>query len=238
MDATHAYIKLEDAQRLYQTGKEIHAIRYLTNDVLSAANTANKLQSRLEDSIAAASVNANTQTNTNTQAYTQVLNVIPWTERSAQLFNAVKMEKTMVMFMLSMVIAVAAFNLISVLSMMVSDKRNEIAVLRMMGLNRGGILSVFLTQGLSLSLVSVMIGGAAGILIALNLTEIIILVENAFGFHIFDPNVFYISGIPSDLQMRDVIYVFIFSLILSVLFTIYPAYRASKIQPVEALQYQ
>ena len=219
LDATHAYISLPDAQRLYKTDNQVHAIRYLTDEVLTAATTAVELQNTLD-------------------AKEDNIDVVPWTEQKAQLFSAVKMEKTLVMFMLSMVIAVAAFNLISVLSMMVSDKRNEIAVLRMMGLNRQGILGVFLTQGMSLAMVSVIIGGVAGVLAALNLSELITLIESVFGFYIFDPNVFYISGLPSDLQQKDVIYVVILSLVLSVVFTIYPAYRASKIEPVEALQYQ
>src|SRR5690606_24869584 len=121
MDATHAYINLADAQRLYQIGSKVHAVRYLTNNVLTADRVAIKLHSKFNE-------------------ITQALAIIPWTEKRAQLFSAIKMEKIMVMFMLSMVIAVAAFNLISVLSMMVSAKKNEVAVLRMMGLGGGSIL--------------------------------------------------------------------------------------------------
>lgn len=219
MDATHAYINLADAQRLYQIGNKVHAVRYLTDNVLAADRVAIKLQPKFNE-------------------LTQALAIIPWTEKRSQLFSAIKMEKIMIMFMLSMVIAVAAFNLISVLSMMVSAKRNEVAVLRMMGLGRSAILGVFLTQGLSLSLVSLIVGGTIGILVALNLTELIMVIENTFGFYIFDPKVFYVSGLPSDLQMMDILYVFVLSIVLSIACTIYPAYQASKIQPVEALQYQ
>ncbi len=219
MDSTHAYIPLTDAQRLYAIGNKVHALRYLTKDVLSSISIIDGLQKNID----------------NVQ---HGLRVAPWTEKRMQLFSAVKMEKIMVMFMLSMVIAVASFNLISVLSMMVSEKRGEIAVLRMMGFSQWNVLFVFLTQGLSLALVGLMLGGVIGIVTALNLTGIIHFLENLFGFYLFDPSVFYISGLPSVLMWQDVMYVFLLSLVLSILFTAYPAYRASKVQAVEALQYQ
>lgn len=219
MDSTHAYIPLKDAQRLYAIGNKIHALRYLTRDVLSSESISHDLQAYIDK-------------------YQAGLRVAPWTEKRMQLFSAVKMEKIMVMFMLSMVITVASFNLISVLSMMVSEKRGEIAVLRMMGFSQSSVLLVFLTQGLSLALVGLLLGGATGIVIALNLTEIIHLFEKLSGFYLFDPNVFYISGLPSLLMYEDVVYVFALNVVLSIVFTAYPAYRASRVQAVEALQYQ
>ena len=227
MDTTHAYIRLQDGQRLYgfkRKGQaQVSAIRYLTADVLQADRHAQ----RLSKSLAIADDTA-----------LKNIAVIPWSQERLHLFQAVKMEKMMVTFMLSMVIAVAAFNLISVLSMMVADKRNEISVLRMMGLSSFSVLLVFLTQGLSLTLVSVLIGGAIGSITALYLSEFVVLLEQTFGFYIFDPSVFYISGLPSDLQMADVLYVVLVSFILSFLFILYPAYRATQIKAVEALQYQ
>jgi lipoprotein-releasing system permease protein len=219
MDSTHAYIPLKDAQRLYAIGNKVHALRYLTSDVLSSTTIVNDLQIYINTLQAG-------------------LRVVPWTEKRMQLFSAVKMEKIMVMFMLSMVIAVASFNLISVLSMMVSEKRGEIAVLRMMGFSPWSVLFVFLTQGLSLALVGLVLGGIIGIITALNLSGIIHFLENLFGFYLFDPSVFYISGLPSVLMWQDVVYVFVLSIFLSMLFIVYPAYRASKVQAVEALQYQ
>jgi lipoprotein-releasing system permease protein len=219
MDSTHAYIPITDAQRFYAIGDKIHALRYLTNDVLSSAAITPDIQAYVD-------------------ADRPGMEVIPWTQKRMQLFSAVKMEKIMVMFMLSMVVAVAAFNLISVLSMMVSEKRSEVAVLRMMGLSRFSVLLVFLTQGLSLAFFGLFLGATIGILVALNLTGVIQFMEKLFGFYIFDPRVFYISGLPSVVMWQDVVYVFVLSIILSILFTIYPAYRATKIQPVEALQYQ
>lgn len=219
MDATHAYIPIANAQKLYGIGDSVHALRYLTGDVLASAAIVHPLQSYLQQQDAR-------------------FRVIPWTEKRQQLFSAIKMEKIMVTFMLSMVIAVAAFNLISVLSMMVSEKRGEIAVLRMMGLSRQGVMMIFLTQGLSLSIVGLLIGSAAGVVVALNLTWLVHFIESLFGFYIFDPSVFYVSGLPSVLLWQDVFYVCILSIMLSILFTAYPAYRASRVQAVEALQYQ
>lgn len=235
MDSTHVYIRLNDAQRLYgyqrqkgdNTG-EVSAIRYLTNDVLGADDHARTLNKRLSEHDSISSLSSSTQS----------LMAVPWSAERAHLFQAVKMEKLMVTFMLSMVIAVAAFNLISVLSMMVADKRNEVSVLRMMGLSSTSVLLIFLTQGLSLTFISVVIGAFIGVLTALNLTAMVNWLEHSFGFYIFDPSVFYISGLPSQLQLADVVYVVLVSFILSFVFVLYPAYRATQIRAVEALQYQ
>ncbi len=226
MDTTHVYIRLSDAQRLYGLKRgdlgQVSAIRYLTPDVLTADAHARSLNTALQQN----------------QTVDSALSVLPWSQERQHLFQAVKMEKMMVSFMLSMVIAVAAFNLISVLSMMVAEKRNEVSVLRMMGLSSFSVLMVFLTQGLSLTMISVLIGGIIGSVSALYLSEFITWLEHTFGFYIFDPSVFYISGLPSDLQFNDVLYVVLVSFILSFLFILYPAYRATQIKAVEALQYQ
>lgn len=219
MDVTYAYIPLKDAQRFYGIANKVHAIRYLTHDVLAVAETTPRIQKQIDQ-------------------LDRHLTVIPWTQKRQQLFSAVKMEKVMITFMLSMVVAVAAFNLISVLSMMVAEKRNEIAVLRMMGLSRWSVLGIFITQGVSLALLGLLLGAVIGILVALNLGTLIHFIEATFGFYIFDPAVFYVTGLPSVLMWQDVVYVFVLSLVLSLLFIAYPAYRATQIQAVEALQYQ
>jgi lipoprotein-releasing system permease protein len=219
MDASYAYIPLKDAQKLYGLGDKVHALRYLTENVVGSEKLVPAIQSDVDN-------------------FQKSLMVVPWTQKRLQLFSAVKMEKVMITFMLSMVVAVAAFNLISVLSMMVSEKRSEIAVLRMMGLSRQGVLCVFLTQGLSLAIVGLLVGGVIGVVVALNLTSLVHFIEHLFGFYIFDPSVFYVSGLPSVLMWQDVFYVFVLSIILSVVFTAYPAYRATQVEAVEALQYQ
>jgi lipoprotein-releasing system permease protein len=218
IDSSMAFIRLEDAQKLYATGDNFQALQLLTDDVLDAENIAQQLQKQLS------------------VEFPGRYQVYSWADEKSQLFAAVKMEKVMVTFMLAVVIAVAAFNLLSVLSMMVAEKRLEIAVLRMMGMTSLQVLLVFFTQGLSLSLVSLFFGGLLGILVASNLTAMVSFVENALGIYIFDPSVFYITGLPSQLQLADVIFVGIFSLVLSALFSLYPAFRATKIQPIEAMQ--
>lgn len=219
MDSILAYIHLPDAQRLYQTKDAVQGIRFITDDLMGGEKISRDLLAGLGSAGSG-------------------LRVIPWTERRAHLFRAVKMEKLVVTFMLTMVVLVAAFNLISILSLMVSAKRSEVAVLRMMGMGRSAILAVFLSQGLALALVGIVVGAAMGILVSLNLTWVIRYLEEASGLFLFDPQVYYVSGIPSELQWQDVSYVLFISLFLSMLFSIYPAYRASGIRPVEALQYQ
>ena len=216
VDSTHAYIELNDAQRLYGLGSAVHALRFSTENIMQADTIAQRLIERLP----------------------LQYRVQSWSAQRSQLFSAIQMEKRMVALMLLMVVVVAAFNLISLLSMMVAKKREEIAVLRMMGMSRGTVLHVFLTQGLSLSLFGVLLGTAIGLLVADNLSTIVTFVEQQWEIYLFDPDVFYISGLPSVILAADVIKVVLFSLLLSFLFSLYPALQASKIQPVEALQDQ
>lgn len=216
VDSTHAYIELNDAQRLYGLGSAVHALRFSTENIMQADTIAQHLIERLPSQY----------------------RIQSWSAQRSQLFSAIQMEKRMVALMLLMVVVVAAFNLISLLSMMVAKKREEIAVLRMMGMSRGAVLHVFLTQGLSLSLFGVLLGTAIGLLVADNLSTIVTFVEQQWQIYLFDPDVFYISGLPSVILAADVIKVVLFSLLLSFLFSLYPALQASKIQPVEALQDQ
>lgn len=165
------------------------------------------------------------------------LTAVPWQKKQQQLYRAVKMEQFMIGFMLSLVIGVAAFNLIALLSMMVAAKQSDIAVLQMMGMSPGQAMLIFLTQGMILALLSTLVGVVSGVLVALNISSIVSWLEGVLGFYIFDPSVFYITGLPSHLQWSDVVYVTCFTLLMSVLFCLYPAWRASKIKPVDALSY-
>ena len=166
------------------------------------------------------------------------LQLVAWQQKQQQLYRAIKMEQFMIAFMLSLVIAVAAFNLIALLTMMVASKRSDIAVLQMMGMRPHQAMQIFLTQGLSLTMISLFVGCLIGVLIATNISAIVSVVEQALGVYIFDPKVFYITGLPSDLQLVDVLYVIGFTILLSIVFSSYPAWRASQIQPVEALAYR
>lgn len=216
VDYQQGFIRLNDAQKLF-------------------TNAVPKLQIQLQDVLAAESLSQRLQQQMPQKLQSQV-ELYSWKREKASLFNAVKMEKTMVAFMLSLVIAVAAFNLLSVLSMMVAEKRLELAVLAVMGLSRVQALIIFLAQGMSLALSSVVIGGVVGLLLAYNLSAIVEFFENLLGLYIFDPSVFYITGLPSIVDLTDVLWVMLFSLLLSLLFSLYPAYRAANIKAIEAMQ--
>lgn len=218
MDASHVYVNLEDARRLYALADDqVHAVRFVTDDILAADKTVRNINRAFPDAGWVAHA---------------------WSDQRSELFAAIRMEKRMVTFMLAMVILVAACNLISLLSMMVADKRDEIAVLRMMGMGPGQALLVFLTQGMSLAVLGIAIGLGLGLLVAANLTAIVGFLERSLHFYLFDPSVYYVSGLPSHIMAGDVVFVLLLSLAMGVLFSLYPAWRAGKIQPVEALQYQ
>lgn len=216
VDLTHAYIRLSDAQKLFAVKQGIHALRFTTENIMRVEQSKTHIAQQLPNQY----------------------QVKTWADERAQLFAAIRMEKRMIGFMLAMVVLVAACNLVSLLSMMVADKRSEIAVMRMMGMSRWSVVLVFLAQGLGLALLGITLGAVLGVLIANGLPNIIGFFEQVFGLYVFDPDVFYISGLPSDLFVSDVIAILLMSLILSVVFSIYPALQASKIQAVEALQYQ
>ena len=219
VDATDAFIRLSDAQKLSGIKGQVEALRVNTQDIFDVNTLYRSLQKDplIQD---------------------RQLSIATWEMSRSELFSAIKMEKVMVMLMLTLIIAVAAFNLISMMSMMVSQKRNDIAVLRMMGMQPFTVLRLFLVQGLSLAMISLVFGCFIGVFLAWYLADLIAAIEQLFGFYIFDPNVFYITGLPSELQWNDVLYVIVLTLVLSTLFILYPAYRATKIKPIEALQYQ
>ncbi len=224
-DSSSAFINIQDARKLYRLKpNEVHAIDFYKDPLLID-------QLRFDAPSIAQELN---------QQFSQqnlMLTAIPWQAKQQQLYRAIKMEQFMIGFMLSLVIAVAAFNLIALLSMMVAGKRSDIAILQMMGLTPSMAVKIFLTQGLILSFVALAVGVVAGVVIALNISDLVRWFEQSFGFYIFDPSVFYITGLPSDLQRSDVVLVIIYTVLLSVLFCSYPAFRASKIKPVDAMAY-
>jgi lipoprotein-releasing system permease protein len=161
-----------------------------------------------------------------------------WTEDHAAYFNAIRLEKLMMTVMLLLIVAVAAFNIVASLVMVVSDKRKDIAILRTLGLGRGAVSAVFLTQGTLIGWIGTAAGVALGLLLALNAGEIAGAVESLFGFHVFDPTVYYISSIPSEVRAGDVAGVAAAAFLLTLAAAVYPALRASRTQPAEALRYE
>ncbi len=161
-----------------------------------------------------------------------------WSQTQGSLFRAVRLEKLMVSLLLLSVVAVAAFNIVSTLVMSVAEKRRDIAVLRTMGARSGGVMAIFVAHGLVLAGVGVSVGAVIGVLLARYISDITSFVEGLFGVRLFDPTVYFISALPSELRWPDVVTVVIASLLLGLLATLYPAWRASRIAPAEVLRYE
>jgi lipoprotein-releasing system permease protein len=166
------------------------------------------------------------------------LQVRDWTEENEAYFRAIRIEKTMMGLILMLIVAVAVFNIVATLVMVVNDKRTDIAILRTLGLSPRGVLAVFMTQGVLIGWIGTALGVGLGLALALNVDVIVPFLETNLGFHIMDPDVYYISGIPSELHPPDVVRIAVAALILTFVATVYPAYQASRTQPAEALRYE
>ncbi|MDP4577153.1 MAG: FtsX-like permease family protein, partial [Burkholderiaceae bacterium] len=160
-----------------------------------------------------------------------------WTQENRNWFAAVQLEKRMMFIILTLIIAVAAFNLVSMLVMTVMDKRGDIAILRTLGAQRGSILLIFVVQGASLGVLGVLLGLVLGVTGALNIGEWVAGLESLFGFQVLPKGIYLINQLPSDLRLNDVIQVGFVSLMLSLLATLYPSWRAANTDPAEALRH-
>ncbi|WP_268800638.1 lipoprotein-releasing ABC transporter permease subunit [Pseudomonas huanghezhanensis] len=161
-----------------------------------------------------------------------------WTHTQGSLFSAMKMEKTMIGLLLLMIVAVAAFNIIATLIMVVNDKGADIAILRTLGATPGQIMTIFVVQGTVIGVVGTVIGGVLGVIAAINVSAMVGWIERVTGQHIFTSDVYFISNLPSQLQGSDVALICSAGFVLSFLATIYPAWRAAQIQPAHALRYE
>jgi lipoprotein-releasing system permease protein len=161
-----------------------------------------------------------------------------WTQDNANYFRAIRIEKTMTATMLMLVVAVAAFSIVAMLVMVVTDKRNDIAILRTLGVTPAAIMGVFATQGLVIGWCGVLLGAGLGVLIALRIEPIVAFIERTLGLQIFSPEVYAITGFPSDLQWVNVAWICGTALLLTALATVYPALRAARVAPAEALRYE
>jgi lipoprotein-releasing system permease protein len=161
-----------------------------------------------------------------------------WTQERGNLFQAVRTEKTVMWVILSLIIAVAAFNIISMLVMVVTDKQSDIAILKTMGARPGTIMRVFVIQGSVIGLVGTVLGVVGGILLAQNIGAVVPFLERLFGFSLFPSDIYYITELPSDLRVADVVKFALMSLGMSLLSTIYPSWRAARTHPAEALSYE
>jgi len=166
------------------------------------------------------------------------LHVRDWTEDNQAYFRAIRIEKTMMGLMLMLIVAVAVFNIVATLIMVVNDKRTDIAILRTVGLSPGGIIAVFMTQGVLIGWIGAALGVALGLALACNVDVIVPFLEQTFGFHFMDPDVYYISGLPSEVHPGDVVRIGTAAFILTLAATVYPALQAARTQPAEALRYE
>lgn len=161
-----------------------------------------------------------------------------WSQTQGSLFQAVKMEKLVIAALLSIIIAVAAFNIVSSLVLMVADKRGDIAVLRTLGLTARQVMAVFVVQGSAVGFAGILIGAVLGSVLAVFIGPLVASLEALLGLRVFDPSVYFISYLPSDLRWQDLVTICATALVLSLLATLYPAYRAAQIEPAEALRYE
>ncbi|MFL6617829.1 MAG: lipoprotein-releasing ABC transporter permease subunit [Povalibacter sp.] len=161
-----------------------------------------------------------------------------WSKENASYFRAVRIEKTMMTLILMLIVAVAAFNTVSALVMVVNEKRTDIAILRTIGISPKAIVGVFITQGVVIGWFGALLGFALGLLLAFNVDVIVPVLERVMGVHIFDPTVYYITEVPSEVHWPQVIGITVTALVLTVLATIYPALRGAATEPAEALRYE
>jgi len=215
-DAGLALISLEDAEKLYRLGDEVSGVRLKLKDLFDAPEVARRLTRTLRGD----------------------LYVTDWTRSHANFFRAVQIEKNVMFIILTLIVAVAAFNLVSTLVMAVTDKRADIAILRTLGATPFSIIKIFVVQGSLIGVIGTALGVVGGIVIALNVDVVVPAIERLFSVQFLAKDVYYISELPSDLQLRDVVTVGLMSLLLSLLATLYPSWRASRVNPAEALRYE
>ena len=217
-DSALALINIEDAAKLYRMGSNVSGLRLRLTDLFDASSMASKL---------------NVQLNPQGQYY-----VSDWTRQHANFFKAVQQEKRVMFIILTLIVAVAAFNIVSTLVMAVTDKRADIAIMRTLGAGPRSIMSIFIIQGALIGFIGTIIGALFGILIALNIDVIIPFIEGLFHVKFWDKEIYVISDVPSQLQWGDVTTIVLLSFVLSLVATLYPSFKASTINPAEALRYE
>ena len=215
-DASLAMIQQRDAQTLFRLGDSVSGVRLKLQDLLAAPAVKQALVQQLPPS----------------------MYIADWTEQHANYFRAVQIEKRMMFIILTLIVAVAAFNLVSTLVMTVTDKQADIAILRTLGASPRSIMAIFMVQGTLSGVIGTLAGVASGVLVALNLGDIVSSAEHALGVKILSSEVYLIDRLPSDVVAGDVLTITLISLLLALLATLYPSWRASRTQPAEALRYE
>jgi lipoprotein-releasing system permease protein len=215
-DGTLVFAPLEDVRALGAEGTASEGLRVRVRDVLAAPAVAARVRALLPGKF----------------------EVRDWTQDNANYFRAIRIEKTMMSLILLLIVAVAAFNIVAMLVMVVTDKRTDIAIVRTFGAAPRRIMGIFITQGLVIGWLGVLAGVGLGLLLALHVDSIVPFLERTFRFHIMDADVYYITAIPSEVRWGNIISIAVAALSLTGLATLYPAVRAARTAPAEALRYE
>ncbi len=211
-----ALVAMADAQKLYRMEDRVSGVRLKLDDLFTAPMVGHAL-ARLLD----------------VDAF-----ISDWTRSHANFFRAVQIEKNMMFIILSLIVAVAAFNIVSTLVMAVTDKQSDIAILRTLGASPGSIMAVFMVQGALIGTIGLALGVAGGVALALNIDVVVPAIERLFGVQFLSKEIYYINQLPSELQWRDVTGITAISFVLALVATLYPSWRASRVNPAEALRYE
>ncbi|MDC7698494.1 lipoprotein-releasing ABC transporter permease subunit [Vogesella indigofera] len=215
-DSSLAMIHLRDAQVLFRMGQDVSGVRLKLDDPLQAP----QVKAALNGQLAANQVASD------------------WTDMNSNYFRAVQIEKRMMFIILTLIVAVAAFNLVSTLVMVVTDKQADIAILRTLGASPASIMQIFMIQGSVAGVLGTLSGVAGGLLLAFNLDVILPAIESVLGMRLLSSEVYLIDYLPSEVQLSDVVTIAVISLVLSLLATLYPSWRAARTRPAEALRYE
>jgi lipoprotein-releasing system permease protein len=215
-DTSLAIIHMEDAAKLYRMGDGVSGIRLKLDDLFAASEVSYQLSDYLRGSYW----------------------ITDWTRQHANFFRAVHLEKRMMFLILMIIVIVAAFNILSALVMVVTDKQSDIAILRTLGASPRSIMLIFMVQGTIIGIAGTLLGMAGGVSLALNVATVVPAIEHLFGVQFMPADVYYISDFPSELHWDDVFQICSFAFLISVFATLYPAWSASRTQPAEALRYE
>jgi lipoprotein-releasing system permease protein len=214
-DSSLLLMNIEDAARLFRV-EGVTGVRLKTRDMLAAPEVAGQLA----------------------RSMTGDLMIRDWSSENRNWFAAVQIEKRMMFIILTLIMAVAAFNLVSMLVMTVTDKQSDIAILRTLGAAPSGIMRIFVVQGASVGLLGTLLGVVLGVLLASNIGPVMAWIESIFGFQVLPKGIYFINYLPSDLRWPDVATIGATACVLALASTLYPSWRASRVRPAEALRYE